>query len=462
MMTVKEEEGVTLGRDDGRKNFYLQFNKALVVVLIVAAGCILHKTRTRIVVSAISSNYSFVVRKQQHYDSVPFVVSKEPDWKVLRKSLDVYRGEARHALEQLSVALEVVLAEESRVCTSLKFSDHLQDKIHRLSDLYDKDLETLQQLVLVPFPTTLALPDYAYAEVLTSQPNRDNVEEKEQQSFTWWSGSPSRRLLEDQRPYDSGRQVVAHLVRDWSASEGAPIRASIYSWCVEQLKIYPPKGPVMVPGAGLGRLAWELATNLGCFVEAVESSISMAAAARAILHINKQGSTWLANSFELHPYALDDFTNEVQSSARYDSVRFPDVVPRVMHGSLSYTVGDFGYESMRHLRNYYGAVITCFFVDTSTTIYDYLTTISMILATGGVWVGLGPLQWHVNSKVPVAVDELRMIVESFCDNSADKPVFEILHWSVDTQPVGYRDHGRRQSTHFDAYCPLRFVLRKKQ
>ena len=86
---------------------------------------------------------------------------------------------------------------------------------------------------------------------------------------------------------------MAHIVRDWSEL-GTPLRESLYGWCLEQIQYYiPPVQPsphasssssshrrkttsllsVLVPGAGLGRLAWELA-RLGYAVEANEAPLS--------------------------------------------------------------------------------------------------------------------------------------------------------------------------------------------
>lgn len=132
--------------------------------------------------------------------------------------------------------------------------------------------------------------------------------------------------------YDSVGQVVAHLVRDWS-SEGQAIRSSLYSWCGDQVRQYvPPLGPrgrsqrsphsspatttssflpvLLVPGAGLGRLAWELSQLDGGYaVQAVEPSGSMAAAAASMLACLRGSSEQAL--FRLHPYASDAFTNEV-------------------------------------------------------------------------------------------------------------------------------------------------------
>jgi N2227-like protein len=385
----------------------------------------------------------------------------------LYSTLKSYRTETNVALEQLSMTLEVVESEEnnhSRVTNSSgsgwKLSKHIREKILRLSSLYDKDMEILENDLFLPFPVVHALPDSVMTSPLsgidsdgdiTSTPNTEA-------KFTWWSEKNTQTLTSRVETYDSIRQVIAHLVRDWSFSEGAPIRESIYRWCIEQLYLYqyvPKNGPILVPGAGLGRLAWEISRTLHCSVEAIESSICMTAVAHRILNVKRK------NAFVLHPFAADSFSNEIDDEARYDAIYFPDVNPSIDAGSLSYTVGTFGYDSMQHCSKQYGAVVTSFFIDTATTVYDFITTIAMILSSGGLWVNVGPLQWHINNKVPVAVNELRMILENFRDQTSGKHVFHILHWSVDENPIRYRNHGgRRRSTYYDGYCPLRFVVRR--
>jgi hypothetical protein len=104
---------------------------------------------------------------------------------------------------------------------------------------------------------------------------------------------------------------------------------------------------------------------------------------------------------------------------------------------------------------HYGAVVTCFFIDTATTLIDYVSTVRTVLRPGGIWINIGPLQWHGNNKVPLAADELRVLLTT---NSA----FTVLHWSVDETVLNYRDASLRStagSTFADGYRPLRFVLR---
>jgi N2227-like protein len=418
---------------------------------------------------ALSSNIGSVIEPHDHHTAplVPFVAIDKVDWKIIRRSLENYQLETKKTLEHLSMTLEVVELEEQHIFDSgWKLSSHIRAKISRLSDLYDHDLEVLERL-LVPFPLVYALISSAaresHANVGARQESVYTVDNSVAAlnstafNFTWYE---SPKLDPQQRIYDTVRQVVAHIVRDWSHTEGAPIRASIYDWCIDQLRVHKHtknQGPVLVPGAGLGRLAWEISTHLDCPVEAMECSIFMAAAAHSILHRS------VKNKFELHPFAADSFSNEILNEARYDKIKFPDIdVTHKRAGSLSFTIGRFDFESMQHSSRSHGAIVTSFFIDTTTTVYDIVNTVAMILVDDGLWINVGPLQWHINNQVPVSVDELRLIFENYCSKRAGNRVFEIIHWSVDQNPIPYRNNGiKHRSTHIDAYYPLRFVLRKR-
>lgn len=409
---------------------------------------------------------------------VPFVALTIPDWKLLSKQLDRFQDETRRALQQLSYALDVTLQSENTVTTTVTkcwdqqrwcYSNHLHNKIQQLSIIYDSDCNTWNR-ILIPFEIQLMLPDAEIPNNSESMYNPTTTTTTPTQSA---NGQEQRYGLygthgTDHQPYNTLYQVSAHIIRDWS-SVGAPIRASLYTWCVHQFHKYgwisssnnnnstkKKKEPILVPGAGLGRLAWELSTQLQHPVEAIESSLCMTAAAYTILH---------GHTFQIHPYAMDPFTNEIDSSKRYDNVLIPDIDPTVLtvnqNQMLSYTFGDFNSEYMHNHRSFYSAIVTCYFLDTATTVYDYLMTIEGILIQNGLWVNVGPLQWHSNNQVPMAVDEIRMILEQRCNPYTGKPIFQILFWEIDAQPINYReDQQQHRSTRFDAYMPLRFVIRK--
>lgn len=376
---------------------------------------------------------------------VPVVVvenTRESMSKRVQKSLETYHAENHKMLETLSRALDV-----AREAHSIVAWNQLQTKLDTLAHLFEKDSETMGELLKLKDGDD----DFVLTRALPSEPNerQDNCSSKHLKStdFVW----PTRGI--EHIPYDSIRQVVAHLVRDWSA-EGATSRNPLYQWVVAQLLQHkmPTDGAVVVPGAGLGRLAYEIATSLRRPVEAVESSVIMVLMASKILRMSKR------NCFRLCPYAADPFANEVDSSLRYASIEFPDVVPfALLEGLLSFTLGEFSQLVLS--RNNYAAVVTCFFLDTATTFFDYLTTIEHMLRKGGLFINVGPLHWHPNSRLPLAADELKEILEDRTSSNGQR-MFEILHWSIDDVPLKYRDHRMGASTLQDAYFPIRFVLRK--
>jgi len=173
----------------------------------------------------------------------------------------------------------------------------------------------------------------------------------------------------------------------------------------------------------------------------------------------------------------------VDESNRYQAIELPDVTDmKLQHstGTLSYTIATYEQVASIILQNddenndegtdddndnsnqrLVDAVVTCFFLDTATNIYDWVALTHGIVTPGGVWINVGPLQWHRNARLPVTANQLRMIME--------RMGWDILEWNIDRDPIEYRSSQQRStmtgqsetmSTHFDAYCPLRFVARK--
>jgi hypothetical protein len=380
------------------------------------------------------------------------------EWKILYKSLEAYRESGHRMLQQLSRALEVALDSEEQYSLSPNVSKRFQARMDRLSTLFDQDYEVLSRVLLRPFDTVKLLPAPSVSSKIDRSTDATSIAEDTptRQCSTTTAATtttisssasfsrPLRRNHTDYRhhpqPYDSVNQVVAHVVRDWSM-HGQPIRSSLYDWCIQHIHTYiattatatSVPGAILIPGAGLGRLVWDAAVELqGTFrVEAVEQSVVMASMTAAL---------WQQPSleFQLHPFAHDFLTHEVDSENRYEAVSFPDgngmagPPKRPPPGSLLYVVADFvsTYAHAPEAQAAYDIVITCFFIDTARNIYDYLHTIRSVLKTNGVWINVGPLQWHGDSQVPLCANELRVLLEQFD--------FDIETWSVDEQPMEYR------------------------
>eukprot|EP01103_Thecamoeba_quadrilineata_P018360 TRINITY_DN694_c0_g1_i6.p2 TRINITY_DN694_c0_g1~~TRINITY_DN694_c0_g1_i6.p2 ORF type:complete len:116 (+),score=16.35 TRINITY_DN694_c0_g1_i6:955-1302(+) len=69
-------------------------------------------------------------------------------------------------------------------------------------------------------------------------------------------------------------------------------------------------------------------------------------------------------------------------------------------------------------KSFYDCVVTCFFLDTATNIFDYIETITQLLRPGGFWINFGPLLYHHASdlrkrSIELSYDELRLVIESY-------------------------------------------------
>lgn len=65
------------------------------------------------------------------------------------------------------------------------------------------------------------------------------------------------------------------------------------------------------------------------------------------------------------------------------------------------TTGDFVVVySAQDYAQAFDAVTTVFFIDTAPNLLRYVETVRNCLRTGGLWVNVGPLLWHFESRAP--------------------------------------------------------------
>ncbi|KAL8203279.1 UNVERIFIED_CONTAM: Carnosine N-methyltransferase [Gekko kuhli] len=154
---------------------------------------------------------------------------------------------------------------------------------------------------------------------------------------------------------DKLKSTLKQFVRDWSET-GKSERDSCYQPIINEIvKNFPKdswdlsKVNVLVPGAGLGRLAWEI----------------------AMLGYTCQGNEW--SLFML--FSSNFVLNSLPPGANF-----------------SMTAGDFQEIYCEH--NIWDCIATCFFIDTAHNVVDYIDTIWKILKPGGIWINLGPLLYH--------------------------------------------------------------------
>ncbi|KAF5325941.1 hypothetical protein D9611_000227 [Ephemerocybe angulata] len=210
------------------------------------------------------------------------------------------------------------------------------------------------------------------------------------------------------------RESLKHFVRDWSQA-GADERARTFAPVLDLLRLVDPaqrsQQRVLVPGAGLGRLAWEIA-QLGFDTTANELSYFMVLAFRFLLSAE---ATQKAEQHKIRPYA-HWFSHQKSNENLFRSVSFPDVVPR-LGPNFHLLEGDFlklphptapGFPSNFWSQSKtetgqqtkpafepggFDYVVTLFFIDTSFNVLETMEQIFALLKPGGSWVNHGPLLW---------------------------------------------------------------------
>ncbi|KAJ9065285.1 hypothetical protein DSO57_1021345 [Entomophthora muscae] len=192
---------------------------------------------------------------------------------------------------------------------------------------------------------------------------------------------------------DKVSTTLRMFVRDWS-SKGAKERETTYQPILDELVSHfshvseedRPNYKVAVPGAGLGRLAYEVA-KLGFSCQGNEFSYFMLLASSFILN-----NANVANQFTIFPYA-NAFSNHMCIDDQILPVQVPDIVAseQRMKGDFSMSAGDFleVYAKGSSHTGQWDAIITCFFIDTAKNVADYIETIYSMLKPGGAWINLG-------------------------------------------------------------------------
>ncbi|KAI7859077.1 N2227-like protein-domain-containing protein [Circinella umbellata] len=195
---------------------------------------------------------------------------------------------------------------------------------------------------------------------------------------------------------DKVRSTLKQFVRDWS-DEGKAERDATYGPILEALEnIYgdvevKDRGNIriLVPGAGLGRLAYDIASK----------------------GISKQ------HEYEIHPF-IHSFSNIRSSEQQLQPIRIPDIVPSQLPATADFSMaaGEF-VEVYGGDEDGYGTwdvVVTCFFIDTATNIISYLEVIHNILKEGGTWINIGPLLYHFEDlpgedSIELSLEEVKRV-----------------------------------------------------
>ncbi|KAH7418376.1 N2227-like protein-domain-containing protein [Cadophora sp. MPI-SDFR-AT-0126] len=213
-----------------------------------------------------------------------------------------------------------------------------------------------------------------------------------------WRGKATSNDLE------KARSTLRQFFRDWSA-EGSAEREACYGPVIKALKKEQetrsgPSMKVLVPGAGLGRLVFDLCCA-GFDTEGNEISFHQLLASSYILnHCRK------AQAHRLFPW-VHSFSNHRSRTNHLRSVLVPDIHPAATlaaveePGEMSMSASDFLllYGDMDQ-KDSFDAVATVFFLDTAPNVIRYIEVIKNCLRKGGLLVNIGPLLWHFENNAP--------------------------------------------------------------
>lgn len=210
---------------------------------------------------------------------------------------------------------------------------------------------------------------------------------------------------------NKAHSTIRQFYRDWSA-EGNVERKVCYDPVLQDLRnefqARRDAGEeirVLVPGAGLGRLVFEV-----CMA-------GFAAEGNEISYHQLLASSWVLNHtagpqmHTLHPFALH-FSNLKSRSQQLRQVMIPDIHPGTaigeamadenkskLLGSMSMSAADFVVlYNQPDNREAFDAVATVFFIDTAPNLIRYIEAIRHCLKPGGLWSNVGPLLWHFEDR----------------------------------------------------------------
>jgi carnosine N-methyltransferase len=217
-------------------------------------------------------------------------------------------------------------------------------------------------------------------------------------------GAPEWRGKATSSDLEKARSTLRQFYRDWS-KEGLAERESccgpvIRALQAEQSTRSGAKMRVLVPGAGLGRLVFDLCCA-GFHTEGNEISFHQLLASSYILNYCPT-----ARAHTLFPWA-HSFSNHKTRADHLQSVQVPDLHPGGIlggvenAGEMSMSASDFLllYGDEAH-RDSFDAVVTLFFLDTAPNIIRYIEAIKNCLRPGGILVNMGPLLWHFENNAP--------------------------------------------------------------
>ncbi|KAB8226298.1 N2227-like protein-domain-containing protein [Aspergillus novoparasiticus] len=249
-------------------------------------------------------------------------------------------------------------------------------------------------------------------------------------------------------------QVMKHFVRDW-ADEGHDERQDAFPCVLGTLanmsRTFEHPLRVLLPGAGLGRLAHEVNALGGFEVTMNEWSMYMNLAYRYLSSLPS------VNSKSFHPH-IDWWSHHATTADLQRSVSFPDTLASP---SVVLVEGDFTTIFAEDTGKY-DVIVTLFFIDTARNLVSYFENIHQLLRPGGQWINLGPLLYGSAPFLQLSLDETVALTEhigfEFQETDPSCGDITIPGLTVRGKEVAYARNGKGLSK--NAYQAQFWVARK--
>ncbi|CAG8551867.1 30402_t:CDS:10 [Racocetra persica] len=219
---------------------------------------------------------------------------------------------------------------------------------------------------------------------------------------------------------DKLRSTIKQFVREWAA-EGQNERDAAYKPLLESLmeffKDVPveerPSIRVLVPGAGLGRLAFDIVKQ--GTKKLIDRRIKTISAIGIAFYFKQR-----VHQYEIYPF-VHSFSNIVSSEDQLRPVYIPDVLPSSIPSGVNFSMvaGDFvEVYGDEQYNDQWDCIVTCFFIDTAKNILEYIEIFHRILKSGGLWINLGPLLYHYENSpdemsIELNLEQVKAVVKDF-------------------------------------------------
>ena len=204
--------------------------------------------------------------------------------------------------------------------------------------------------------------------------------------------------------------VFMYIMRDWT-KESKKEREKNYNPIINQVKKYlKPKSKILLPGAALLRLGYELA-KLDSDIDANDFNFTNVILCDYLFNHSKK------DQFEFQPL-IRSFSNYLEEDTVFRKYSFPDEDINLQgKGKITLTGGDF-VQLFKDKKENYDCVVTCFFIDTAKNVFEYIDVIEKVLKPGGIWINFGPLSYHWIGyqnipTIELPYDKLKEVIQNF-------------------------------------------------